>query len=71
MAHGERACDADCGRTEALDDLHEAGPDVWLCDGCRNDRQYDELIPQRRPPADDRPTPPLGDPGEAGRSDAA
>jgi len=45
----ERACDAECGRTLPTGDPHEAGPDVWLCDDCWDNCQYDYLIPERQP----------------------
>jgi len=48
MATDERACDADCGRTRPISDLHEADPDVWLCDDCWDDHEYDCLIPERQ-----------------------
>ena len=71
----ERVCDG-CDRlftsTEAIDELVEIDTDFRLCEDCQDSSAtvLDTLVPERRPETNDSATPPLGDPGEAGRSDA-
>ncbi|MDN5381962.1 MULTISPECIES: hypothetical protein [Streptomyces] len=49
----------------------EPGVPVYRCADCRERWELDELVPERRTEEDDGPTPPWGDPGEAGRGAAA
>jgi hypothetical protein len=75
VAADERPCDGPCGRQFLNDDLAPApdDPDRLLCAECSDTDPYllDLHSPDRWPAPDDEGTPPLGDPGEAGRSDAA
>lgn len=49
----------------------EIAPGYWACDQCLEHVELDHLVQERRVGEDDGPTPPLGDPGEAGHGAAA
>jgi len=71
MAYGELLCDGECGLPHPVGDLHDVGPGVHLCDDCHELTQINYSVPERWPRDDDGPTPPLGDPGEAGHEGTA
>lgn len=66
----EHVC-ADCGHHYPTETMTEVDEEHHLCEACDERRLLDHLVPERRPSADEEPTRPTGDPGEAGRSDAA
>lgn len=71
MAANERLCDGFGREPHEANGLWDTGHGSYLCDECYEEQQISWPQPELRPVADDGPTPPLGDPGEAGRSDAA
>jgi DNA-directed RNA polymerase subunit RPC12/RpoP len=65
MTEWEYVC-AGCGRRRPAEELVEMAEGIYQCDDCFERLSLDHLIDERRPAADDGPTMPLGDPGEAG-----
>lgn len=69
-ASSEHLC-AGYGRESHEAESRNVGHGIYLCDDCYEERQIDYSVPGRWHRDDDGPTPPLGDPGVAGRTDAA
>lgn len=69
---GEQEC-AGCGDGTRCpkEGVPAAGCPVYLCENCEEERVLRETELGRWPAEDDGPTPPVGDPGEAGHGTAA